>query len=879
MTVITSEHKCGFILGLRRADLLNSPAVHPHHASAYVLVIFLQDMEVFVKTRQGSAPLPSLNELAFAQDWSIISKAIERRLSNLSLELSQSIANYVVKGPGGVGVSTGQIPTSLLLASVNTPDHRGFVASLESDTDISTARGIIAAIYSQLYSSTEPFSSHLKKNSPIRKPTLDLPTSLKSTFLAVSQWYNMCVLADSSQPLEKITVSAMDGNQSESSNKKRVSKVSGGMSANQRPKPRKPLLPQTNNHPTETVMLKQKAAVTPSHCHRKSTLHQRKSAMQKKDEVSTTPAAPAVSKRLSMPVSKSSSVGAANSSILRPLVIIIPAIETISFAENCPPGRQRMFGALPIRFVFGLSSAADLGLEVRCDATTLSRLAIKRFKTPPPSVFLQAALTEMIHTPGFRMSRAVLNFAIDSVYMCVDYSIENFLKRVKACMLSHYQNLRHPQLLQALDTASTYILNLNHEELIELASTYPSVAEISSEGTADTLGDRLIEYLKSHWLCQLLLPRIFSWVLALFACLEIRPVASTLPDLYRNWLSGDLSTSPGFSQTLSLFKVLNKTRVIAAVDSSLGSLMASIGLLSSVKSNSDPTVSADSVDRNALPGAVGVLSLNDARYKTILPDAITILMQLKKAVASWRTRLLEASEDPLSDAAADCTSSPSSCALLPGKRLTLQALRERLRNSPVRTEGKTLPGCSKTPWKQALEEFAAWLTAVLTPRQSQLPFEESEVSLACLLAPHHVPLYEVFYGPPPSDVAALRCRLDPPMQRVVHQVLTNPGAHLKCAELCLMSPDDLDPQLPDLCILYKLYLEAGKLINLYDWLVAFATVVGDPSNSRTLNEIPSQWMQARFLRGVSELEHLGFIKGTRRRIDHVSRLRSAYFLN
>nr|VZI40899.1 unnamed protein product [Spirometra erinaceieuropaei] len=778
-------------------------------------------MEVFVKTRQGSAPLPSLNELAFAQDWSIISKAIERRLSNLSLELSQSIANYVVKGPGGVGVSTGQIPTSLLLASVNTPDHSalyaqvreliiregGFVASLESDTDISTARGIIAAIYSQLYSSTEPFSSHLKQNSPIRKPTLDLPTSLKSTFLAISQWYNMCVLAHSSQPLEKITVSAMDGNQSESSNKKMVSKVSGGMSANQRPKPRKPLLPQTNNQPTETVMLKQKAAVTPSHCHRKSTLHQRKSAMQKKDEVSTTPAAPAVSKRLSMPVSKSSSVEAANSPILRPLVIIIPAIEAISSAvlrdfielaflysssssscaasefssdkENCPPGRQRMFGALPIRFVFGLSSSADLGLEVRCDATTLSRLAIKRFKTPPPSVFLQAALTEMIHTPGFRMSRAVLNFTIDSVYMCVDYSIENFLKRVKACMLSHYQNLRHPQLLQALDTASTYILNLNHEELIELASTYPSVAEISSEGTADTLGDRLIEYLKSHWLCQLLLPRIFSWVLALFACLEIRPVASTLPDLYRNWLSGDLSTSPGFSQTLSLFKVLNKTRVIAAVDSSLGSLMASIGLLSSVKSNSDPTVAADSADRNSLPGAVGVLSLNDARYKAILPDAITILMQLKKAVASWRTRLLEASEDPLSDAAADCTSSPASCALLPGKRLTLQALRERLRNSPVLTEGKTLPGCSKTPWKRALEEFAAWLTAVLTPRQSQLPFEDSEVSLACLLAPHHVPLYEVFYGPPPSDVAALRCRLDPPMQRVVHQVLTNPGAHLK----------------------------------------------------------------------------------------------------
>ncbi len=50
---------------------------------------------------------------------------------------------------------------------------------------------------------------------------------------------------------------------------------------------------------------------------------------------------------------------------------------------------------LPIYFVFGLSSTADLGLESRCDAQTLSRLAIRRFQMPQPSVFLQAALTEV----------------------------------------------------------------------------------------------------------------------------------------------------------------------------------------------------------------------------------------------------------------------------------------------------------------------------------------------------------------------------------------------------------------------------------------------------------------------------------------------------
>lgn len=32
----------------------------------------------------------------------------------------------------------------------------------------------------------------------------------------------------------------------------------------------------------------------------------------------------------------------------------------------------------------------------------------------------------------------------------------------------------------------------------------------------------------------------------------------------------------------------------------------------------------------------------------------------------------------------------------------------------------------------------------------------------------------------------------------------------------------------DICIAYKLHLECGKLINMYDWLQAFVTIV-DPN--------------------------------------------------
>jgi origin recognition complex subunit 3 len=72
--------------------------------------------------------------------------------------------------------------------------------------------------------------------------------------------------------------------------------------------------------------------------------------------------------------------------------------------------------------------------------------------------------------------------------------------------------------------------------------------------------------------------------------------------------------------------------------------------------------------------------------------------------------------------------------------------------------------------------------------------------------------------------------------------------------------------MPDTVILCKLHQEYGRLINLHDWLVAFASVVSpaDPE--------PSRSVQARFVQGVLELQLLGYVKKTGRRADHVARL-------
>lgn len=72
--------------------------------------------------------------------------------------------------------------------------------------------------------------------------------------------------------------------------------------------------------------------------------------------------------------------------------------------------------------------------------------------------------------------------------------------------------------------------------------------------------------------------------------------------------------------------------------------------------------------------------------------------------------------------------------------------------------------------------------------------------------------------------------------------------------------------MPDSSIVYKLYLECGRLINLYDWLQSFVSIVGEGSREAT------PVLQARFIRAVTELQMAGFIKPSARKTDHVTRL-------
>uniref|UniRef100_A0A8C5QVI8 Origin recognition complex subunit 3 n=1 Tax=Leptobrachium leishanense TaxID=445787 RepID=A0A8C5QVI8_9ANUR len=95
-----------------------------------------------------------------------------------------------------------------------------------------------------------------------------------------------------------------------------------------------------------------------------------------------------------------------------------------------------------------------------------------------------------------------------------------------------------------------------------------------------------------------------------------------------------------------------------------------------------------------------------------------------------------------------------------------------------------------------------------------------------LAPPDSQPLHESMYF---KGAGSIRKHLNAVPRIAVHTALNNPATYLKSLE---SDTSSLSSASPDICIAYKLHLECGRLINLYDWLEAFATVVGVAESDR-----------------------------------------------
>uniref|UniRef100_A0A131YHI7 Origin recognition complex subunit 3 n=1 Tax=Rhipicephalus appendiculatus TaxID=34631 RepID=A0A131YHI7_RHIAP len=162
----------------------------------------------------------------------------------------------------------------------------------------------------------------------------------------------------------------------------------------------------------------------------------------------------------------------------------------------------------------------------------------------------------------------------------------------------------------------------------------------------------------------------------------------------------------------------------------------------------------------------------------------------------------------------------------------------------------------------------------LTKTKRVSPFEALRDEFASFFAeafgdlqpPSSMPLHEVLYY---NDATALKQYFTPSPRTVLHAALTRPQTVLRC-ECCRNTGScEVSASLPDLSISYKLHLESGKLINLYDMMQSFKSV---KSGETALSAEEEKVVQAQFFRSIAELQFLGLVKPTLRKTDHVQRM-------
>ncbi|CAG9769059.1 unnamed protein product [Ceutorhynchus assimilis] len=140
-----------------------------------------------------------------------------------------------------------------------------------------------------------------------------------------------------------------------------------------------------------------------------------------------------------------------------------------------------------------------------------------------------------------------------------------------------------------------------------------------------------------------------------------------------------------------------------------------------------------------------------------------------------------------------------------------------------------------------------------------------------LVEPSRMPFYEIFF----FDDISIKSKIIGMHRSAIHNALNDPNHYLQCNCCEISNSQTIKATMPDICIAYKLHLECGKMINLYDWLQAFLYIV-DPKESDDFddksNKLVDPELQARFTQAVAELEYLGFIKSSKRKADHVARL-------
>ncbi|XP_027028390.1 origin recognition complex subunit 3 isoform X2 [Tachysurus fulvidraco] len=473
---------------------------------------------------------------------------------------------------------------------------------------------------------------------------------------------------------------------------------------------------------------------------------------------------------------------------------------------------SRYIQELPLIFIFGIATSPST-IQHMLPHSVSSLLCIELFQSLSCTQHLATVIDKLILTSQypFKLSGKVLQVLV-SIFLYHDFSVRNFVKGLQLALLEHY----HSQPLSVLCCEKKEFLacaqKLSHQD-VEMVRQLPSFMRyVEAQDTPEQV--QLLtsdEHVKV--VCQKLLKDLRKYHKNYYPMLRcLHTLTSSLPKY-------------------PLGKQIRELHI------------------SCLEKNIWET--------NEYESAMQLLRL------LAKDELVTTLRKCVDILKSGKTKKMKSALDELEDY------------LVKFEQLDSMYV-EDLNEEEVTSPGKDLQ--KKTDLFQLQKTLLEMKGSRRSKKMSPFELLRNEtlgvldgLVRSHLSPPELQPLYEVCYY---SSSAILRRHLNATPRTSIQTALTHPFYYLQNVSL-KTDAGTVSNAAPDICVAYKLHLECGRLINLYDWLEAYATVAsaaeGKDPDSEEYGKV-DELKHARFIQAVSELEFLGFVKSTKQKTDHVARL-------
>ncbi|XP_017040880.1 origin recognition complex subunit 3 [Drosophila ficusphila] len=517
----------------------------------------------------------------------------------------------------------------------------------------------------------------------------------------------------------------------------------------------------------------------------------------------------------------------------RQLVVILPDFEC--FSANVLQDLILILSAhccsLPFVLVLGVATAMT-AVHGTLPYHVSSKIRLRVFQTQAAPMGLNEVLDKVLLSPkyAFHLSGKTFKF-LTHIFLYYDFSIHGFIQGFKYCLMEHFFAGNAFALCADYSKALGRIKQLTHDDMEtirRLPSFRPYVEQINdckriiAVLTDDEyLKKKLPQLLRDCLLHFLLFRSSLEFLTELVGDLPRCPLGKLRRELYVNCLNKSLITMPEYKECHQMLSFLSKDEFVSKVNRCLERT------------------------EQFLVNEIAPLELGEACTAVLRPQLEAIRRSVNDVITATMTAVTTTSPNEGRQAVDNLSQVASR-----------QELKEQLLQRSKEDKNRQQLNTPTTQFARALQKTLQLIETHIVQEHLR-PLQDAP------------PIHELFVF---SDIGTVRRNIIGAPRAALHTALNNPHFYLQCKCCELQDQTQLVNTLPDLSVVYKLHLECGRMINLFDWLQAFRSVVSGCDNEETNQEQIDPQIQARFTRAVAELQFLGYIKMSKRKTDHATRL-------